>query len=98
MELKFRKQGVVKVGTFDPSQSINLQDPIGTVVAFHIDMLAEKFIMTIEAEDDLNKVSRDFLIDLPIEAFQSFVANVFAAHIQPAARAQYEEFKDLEPV
>lgn len=95
MELRFRKDGIVTVGTAEPSQSINLNNPIGTVRGFNIDLIGEKLVMIIEATDGLNQVSRDFKIDLPKQAFVDLVMHFFAPHIQPAARQQYDEFKDL---
>lgn len=95
MEIKFRKEGIVTVGTADPNQSINMENPVGLVRSFTIDMVAERTIMTVEAMDELNQVSRDFKIELTHAAYQSLLINFFAAHVQPAARAQYDEFKDL---
>ncbi len=95
MEIKFKKNGVVTVGTVDPEQSINLNDPVGTVKGFRFDLLNEQVIMIIEATDGLNTVCREYPIALDSAAWQTFIVNFFVAHIRPLAKAQYDEFKDL---
>lgn len=92
--LKFQKEGVVTVGTSDPTQEINLLNPIGWPTDVFVNLQTREIIMTIYSEDDLNSVSRVYTMPLDQSATMNFL-NFFVNDIRRLARDNYPEFSGL---
>lgn len=95
--LQFQKVGVVTVGTADPDQQVNLQDPIGHPVEINFNFVTESLLLTISASDGLNTVGRHYPIQMDEQAMNAIIG-LFAQHVQRLARKQYSEFQDLQEV
>lgn len=95
MNPRFRKDGIVQVGTIDPNQTINLNNPEGEVVEINFNLKTQTVSMVIRAWDNLNEVSREYPIELDLTAWQAFYLQFFVPHIRRLSKDQYDEFKDL---
>lgn len=90
--------GVVTVGTADPTQNINLQDPIEEVIELNLNLAQGTVTMSVKASDDLNEVVRHYPIAMDQAAWIEFYTHFFTDHIRRISREQYDEFKDLEQI
>ena len=95
IEVLFKKEGLVPVGTNEVSQIVNLQDPFGKPININFNFTTGKAIMTILSWDDRNSVVRDFDLELPLECWQEFLATTFTNYIRPIAKTTYSEFDGL---
>lgn len=98
MNPKFQKFGIVIVGTAEPSQNINLQDPIGEVTEVTLDLKKLTMRMSVKACDDRNEVVREYPIQMDEAAWVDFFTGFFTNHLRRLSRDQYDEFKDLVQV
>jgi hypothetical protein len=92
--LKFQKEGVVTVGTSDPTQTINLQDPIGYPTEVSVNLQTREITLTIYSEDGLNAVSRVYILPMDNQSIMSFL-NFFANDVRRIARDSFTEFQGL---
>ena len=100
MGVKFQKIGIVTVGMGnpdDPSQHINLKNPIGTPIDITVNMQTYECRMSVHAEDEdgRNSVVREYPIPLDQQAIMAFMMSFFSEHVRRIARDNYDEFKDL---
>lgn len=98
MNPKFQKLGIVKVGTAEEGQEINLLDPIGEITEINLNLRLLQATFTVSAKDDRNEVIRVYPVQFSQEAWIEFFTGFFTNQIRPAMKYQYEEFKDLVQV
>lgn len=92
--LPFQKDGLVTVGTSEPSQSINLQNPIGYPTDVSVNLQTREIYLTIYASDDRNSVVRNYTLQLDQQAIMSFL-NFFTNDVRRIARDNFYEFVGL---
>lgn len=91
---KFQKMGVVRVGTAEEGQALNLLNPIGFPTALEFRLTQGVCVMTVQAQDEINSVVRSYPLQLDA-AFAADLKLLFEKHVRRVARDNYNEFKDL---
>jgi hypothetical protein len=92
--MRFKKLGIVEVGTADPSQKINLVDPVGSPQKLEFNFSNGACTLTVIASDNLNTVVRDYPLVMDRD-FATALSDLFENHVRRIANVSYNEFKDL---
>lgn len=95
MELTFRKEGVVTVGSYDEINKINLQDPYGRPIEVNFNLETEMVHLSILSWDDRNSVVRHYDFPMPTMAWLTFLQAIFEPYIREIAKANFPEFEGL---
>ena len=98
MDLTFKKEGLVTVGSYDDTYSINLQDPYGKPIELNFNLETETLTMAILSWDDRNSVVRQYNFGLPTQAWFVLLQGIFEPYIREIARNNYPEFSGLTQI